>query len=134
MYKRKLLTVAILVLVITLFGGGCAKNTIDSSNSDTQSKFTVNIMNSSDALISEIQYQSQNEGGGMLNADGSLMRKNDTFQLNFDNPKKSLLISILNGEREVLFAKTISLDFNSERIVNLKIINVSDGIDLISSK
>lgn len=134
MYKRKLLTVAILVLVITLFGGGCAKNTIDSSNSDTQSKFTVNIMNSSDALISEIQYQSQNEGGGMLNADGSLMRKNDTFQLNFDNPKKSLLISILNGEREVLFAKTISLDFNTERIVNLKIINVSDGIDLISSK
>ena len=134
MYKRKLLTVAILVLVITLFGGGCAKNTIDSSNSDTQSKFTVNIMNSSDALISEIQYQSQNEGGGMLNADGSLMRKNDTFQLNFDNPKKSLFISILNGEREVLFAKTISLDFNSERIVNLKIINVSDGIDLISSK
>ena len=129
MYKRKLLTVA-----ITLFGGGCAKNTIDSSNSDTQSKFTVNIMNSSDALISEIQYQSQNEGGGMLNADGSLMRKNDTFQLNFDNPKKSLLISILNGEREVLFAKTISLDFNTERIVNLKIINVSDGIDLISSK
>ena len=88
MYKRKLLTVAILVLVITLFGGGCAKNTIDSSNSDTQSKFTVNIMNSSDALITEIQYQSQNEGGGMLNADGSLMRKNDTFQLNFDNPKK----------------------------------------------
>ena len=134
MYKRKLLTVAILVLVITLFGGGCAKNTIDSSNSDTQSKFTVNIMNSSDALISEIQYQSQNEGGGMLNADGSLMRKNDTFQLNFDNPKKSLFISILNGEREVLFAKTISLDFNTERIVNLKIINVSDGIDLISSK
>lgn len=134
MYKRKLLTVAILVLVITLFGGGCAKNTIDSSNSDTQSKFTVNIMNSSDALISEIQYQSQNEGGGMLNADGSLMRKNDTFQLNFDNPKKSLLISILNGEREVLFAKTISLDFNTERVVNLKIINVSDGIDLISSK
>ena len=134
MYKRKLLTVAILVLVITLFGGGCAKNTIDSSNSDTQSKFTVNIINSSDALISEIQYQSQNEGGGMLNADGSLMRKNDTFQLNFDNPKKSLLISILNGEREVLFAKTISLDFNTERVVNLKIINVSDGIDLISSK
>ena len=134
MYKRKLLTVAILVLVITLFGGGCAKNTIDSSNSDTQSKFTVNIMNSSDALISEIQYQSQNEGGGMLNADGSLMRKNDTFQLNFDNPKKSLFISILNGEREVLFAKTISLDFNTERVVNLKIINVSDGIDLISSK
>ncbi len=134
MYKRKLLTVAILVLVITLFGGGCAKNTIDSSNSDTQSKFTVNIMNSSNALISEIQYQSQNEGGGMLNADGSLMRKNDTFQLNFDNPKKSLLISILNGEREVLFAKTISLDFNTERIVNLKIINVSHGIDLISSK
>lgn len=134
MYKRKLLTVAILVLVITLFSGGCAKNTVHPSNSDTQSKFTVNIMNSSDALISEIQYQSQNEGGGMLNADGSLMRKNDTFQLNFDNPKKSLLISILNGEREVLFAKTISLDFNSERIVNLKIINVSDGIDLISSK
>ena len=130
MYKRKLVSVTFFVLLVILFSVGCSNKTAHQTNLSTLSKFTVNFINSSDALISEIQY----EGGGMINANGSLLEKKDTFQLDFDYPKKSLLISILDDEKEILFAKTISLEFNSQNIANLKIINVSDGIDLINSK
>lgn len=134
MYKRKLVSVTFFVLLVILFSVGCSNKTAHQTNLSPLSKFTVNFINSSDALISEIQYESQNEGGGMINANGSLLEKKDTFQLDFDYPKKSLLISILDDEKEILFAKTISLEFNSQNIANLKIINVSDGIDLINSK
>lgn len=134
MKKQNLILLTVLVLCTLLFTLGCS-NTADQDASNNYPKpYRLYIINQSDASISQIGHEETNGGaGGAINADGSLIARNEVFEFNFDDAVKATAITILDENKDVLLTKIIPLEFNSEKEATFEIISNENALDLVST-
>lgn len=132
MKKQNLILLSVLVLSTLLFTLGCSTMKSNNTSSNRQEPYTLNIVNRSEASISEIRHEENSSGGGGVNADGSLISRNEVFQFGFDHELKTTTISIVDENKDILLTKTIDLDFNSKKETTFEIISNGNTLDLVS--
>ncbi|HSR03218.1 MAG TPA: hypothetical protein VLM88_01345 [Proteiniclasticum sp.] len=133
MTNHKRMLSILLVSTILFFGIGCSSNTQNIASSGLTDKYIVNIVNMSDELISEVQFQQNLSSGGGINADGSPLKHGDHLYFDFDNPDGGAIFSVLDEDKEILAIKSIPFSFDEQNQMTVMIENAEQGVELTVS-
>ncbi|WP_455542145.1 hypothetical protein [Intestinibacter sp.] len=110
MFKNKPLIIAIVVVIVM----GCISFLYFDKPVAIQEQYNLIIINNTGEKIKSIGYYYDNESGGMINADNSLIKEGDKMYLNVTSRKFKLSVTDKNGRQTISPELTLNLDNNKK--------------------
>ncbi|MFH5835752.1 hypothetical protein ACHAL6_06725 [Proteiniclasticum sp. C24MP] len=124
----KILYLPLLLVALFLLGAGCTRNSNHELSPKSDPKYTVTFVNMSQELISEIRFQQNLSSGGSMNADGSPLKRGERLFFDFDTPDTGALFSVLDEEKNILAAETVTFSFDEENKMTIHIENDKENL------